>query len=390
MSGLCDSCGAANPPNSWFCAQCAAPTKLGRQRLSDPASLDEAKREEPEGAHTAIDTPSAYLMSEGADTEGAIFETTQDSLPSNLDQYESFLLSMIDGKTSIDDIRSSGVLTSEELQASLAMLQARGLITQSQSEPSTPSSTFSWLLSELELDGDESMGAAPLDQQTAWLRSLEPPAPDEPMNEGQVPSWEGLQEQESSTSPGVVRRRLRVPRSKEDAANEEPKRNGLLEMSKVSMAQRLFKAAQRDRDLNAVVSARMNLKLACALDPDKVLYRDALDALGSQWKFGTPHREEGAEPAWSLHDQAVAAEKVGDLDGAVRFLKSAIQLRSHGAFYNRLGVLLATRMGEMKDGERMLKKAIELDPDNRVYVHNLAKVLSAMALDNPNQQRRHE
>jgi hypothetical protein len=61
-------------------------------------------------------------------------------------------------------------------------------------------------------------------------------------------------------------------------------------------------------------------------------------------------------------------------------LRAAIELEERGAYYHRLGVLLAVHQRERVLGERMLRRATELEPENRQYVQSLARIISADAL----------
>jgi hypothetical protein len=84
----------------------------------------------------------------------------------------------------------------------------------------------------------------------------------------------------------------------------------------------------------------------------------------------------GFDPTLS---KALAMEKRGDINGAVRLLREGIERASHPApLYNRLAVLILNRMRDPKADEELLHKAIALEPENAVYRQNLLKVLSLL------------
>ncbi|MDP2275082.1 MAG: tetratricopeptide repeat protein [Archangium sp.] len=78
---------------------------------------------------------------------------------------------------------------------------------------------------------------------------------------------------------------------------------------------------------------------------------------------------------------ALRMEQGGRLDEAIRFLeKSIAQSPEAASLYNRLGIILMRERADFRRAETLIRKAIELAPDNTVYSTNLQQVLSNQAL----------
>lgn len=78
---------------------------------------------------------------------------------------------------------------------------------------------------------------------------------------------------------------------------------------------------------------------------------------------------------------ALRMEQNGRLDEAIRFLeKSIAQSPDAPSLYNRLGIILMRERADYRRAEQLIRKAIELAPENTVYATNLQQVLSRDAL----------
>ena len=78
---------------------------------------------------------------------------------------------------------------------------------------------------------------------------------------------------------------------------------------------------------------------------------------------------------------ALRMEQGGRLDEAIRFLEKSIsQSPEAPSLYNRLGIIIMRERGDFIRAEVLIRKAIELAPDNTVYASNLQQVLSKQAL----------
>ncbi|MGV3621421.1 MAG: tetratricopeptide repeat protein [Archangium sp.] len=78
---------------------------------------------------------------------------------------------------------------------------------------------------------------------------------------------------------------------------------------------------------------------------------------------------------------ALRMEQNGRLDEAIRFLeKSIAQSPEAPSLYNRLGIILMRERRDFRRAEELIRKAVELAPENTVYATNLQQVLSRHAL----------
>lgn len=246
----------------------------------------------------------------------------------HLTPYESFLISHIDGLRSVLDLKQSGLLAEKEMLVSLLALLDRGVITFEAKPPVLDAS----LLSEVR------------DEPAPIPVTVPVPAP----------------------APAI------------------PKRSDLLERK----AAALHAAAVRDREAGNVVSARMNLKLAIAFHPSKVEYQRMFTSL-EHAKDQPADRPKPVHPvAQRMFDEAGDAERRGDVDEAIRLLERALGASKEPLVYNRLGVILATRKRDFARAQAMLEEATRLAPDNPAYVHNLGKVLAALAIGDGQRKKR--
>jgi hypothetical protein len=144
-------------------------------------------------------------------------------------------------------------------------------------------------------------------------------------------------------------------------------------VSRPDRAKLLYEAAIHDREAGNFVSARMNLKLAIALDPDNQHYAALyLDLLAEKPPSALIDHVGGQQ----LFNEATSAESAGDFDRAISILEKAIKLSRHPVLLNRLGVLYATKRRDFVKAKEMLEGAVEAAPYNPAYVHNLNKVLA--------------
>jgi tetratricopeptide (TPR) repeat protein len=152
-----------------------------------------------------------------------------------------------------------------------------------------------------------------------------------------------------------------------------------VDSARMVKAQKLFDQALQDKSEGNLVSARMNMKLALTFDPTNNLYQQAFDDLSKNPDAvpgGTP---QGRSRARELYDQATEAENHGNVDKAIELLEKALAESKQAPFYNRLGVILATKKGEYVRAQELIEKALELAPGNTLYEKNLSKVLSKAA-----------
>lgn len=153
----------------------------------------------------------------------------------------------------------------------------------------------------------------------------------------------------------------------------------VIDNARMLKAQKLFDQALKDKAEGNLVSARMNMKLALTFDPSNELYQQAFEDLSKNPDAvigGTP---EGRSRARQLYDEATEAENHGNVDRAIELLEKALSESKQAPFYNRLGVILATKKGEYVRAQALIEQALELAPGNTLYEKNMSKVLSKAA-----------
>lgn len=136
-------------------------------------------------------------------------------------------------------------------------------------------------------------------------------------------------------------------------------------------ARLIFEQAQKDMHEGRPSSALMNAKLACIYDPTEAEFKIALDAWQNQSMSNVARPKE-----LLLFEEAKDAELDGEYEHAVSLLRQALDINPRAApIYNRLGVILATRLKQYAPASQALLQACELDPGNLAYKNNLGKIL---------------
>jgi hypothetical protein len=151
------------------------------------------------------------------------------------------------------------------------------------------------------------------------------------------------------------------------------------EGARMLKAQKLYEEALKDKAEGNLLSARMNMKLALTFDPQNSLYEEAFEELQKMGNVGNASTTNMKNRARELYDLATQKEEIGDVDEAIALLEKAIKEAKEPAFYNRLGVILATKKHEFARAQQLIELAIDMAPNNTTYQHNLGKVLSMAA-----------
>lgn len=249
---------------------------------------------------------------------GAIPFRTDVPIPQGLTPYEDWVASNADGTKTVRELQTSALLSDEEMRITMLTLLDRGFLTFHAPPPLLDPS----LLTEV---------------------PPEPPIPIlTPVN----------------TAPAT--------------APQEPKPPPKI-VSRPDRAKVLHEAALHDREAGNFVSARMNLKLAIALDPDNQQYAALYIDLLAERPPPSLIDHVGAE---QLFHEATQAEGEGDFERAIAVLEKAIKLSRHPVLLNRAGVLYATKRRDFAKAKELLEAAVEAAPYNPAYVHNLNKVLT--------------
>ena len=145
-----------------------------------------------------------------------------------------------------------------------------------------------------------------------------------------------------------------------DGASEAAREKGLA----------LYEMALTDLRGGKKARAHMYAKMAreaCPMEPRIV-------ALLDNWHQAEQHARSETDDQ-RLFAEAQRAEEGGDFPKAIGLLRQAIAKNAGAAeLHNRLGVILATRLGDHSGASSALMRAVELAPQNMVYRSNLGKV----------------
>lgn len=96
--------------------------------------------------------------------------------------------------------------------------------------------------------------------------------------------------------------------------------------------------------------------------------------------------DRAAEPALQV---AIRMEQDGRIDEAVRYLERAITRSPDAAsLLNRLAIILLRDRRDFLEAERLLRRALELEPEHEVYKKNLVMVLGQAARENTGKHTR--
>lgn len=157
--------------------------------------------------------------------------------------------------------------------------------------------------------------------------------------------------------------------AKRAAMSGAPQQTVSFEMQR--KARLIFEQAQKDMVEGRPSSALMNAKLACIYDPNEAEFKIALEAWQNQSMSNVARPKE-----LMLFEEAKDSELDGEYEHAVSLLRQALDINPRAApIYNRLGVILATRLKQYAPASQALLQACELDPGNLAYKNNLGKIL---------------
>lgn len=422
MAGvICGGCGHESQAGAWFCAFCAEPLASSSTPLDPPsggssALLDALLDARDPGAHTRADPASAFddhteailealshdlsldeldrtLASDESPDRWVIIQRTHDVAPGVVVSSDAeVVLALLDKPQSMAALEGSGTLSRRALDLSLMSLREQGLIELSTSDDREGLSpwAFDHTAPDAVVAPDPAEDLDPLSTAegpppSGFAAGDEPAEDNTPARSAAAAGTTGSASAASSGArplpTGTVTRRLipRLPDAQGVASLQHSDlADGIVRLSLLSKAEQLARAAQRDRRTGSVLSARMNLLLAMALAPDEPSYPRALEELSA--RAAGPSGASGGTPAEQRYEQARRFEAAGQYAQAIVQLRAAIELEERGAYYHRLGVLLAVHQRERVLGERMLRRATELEPENRQYVQSLARIISADAL----------
>jgi len=123
-------------------------------------------------------------------------------------------------------------------------------------------------------------------------------------------------------------------------------------------------------------------KMAADADPSDEKYRQLLAEWGKMVGGASPKAlgfSAAPESPKELLEASLAAEQAGDYDSAVAHARKLCEVAStSGAAFNRLSVLLATRVKDYKAAYNAATTAVELDGANMTFQSNMMKILAKL------------
>lgn len=303
-----------------------------------------------------------------------------------LSPFEEHVLSFFDGERSVKETQEASGLSVEDVRIAICMLHEKGLVglraetfddaDVTEMEAKLPAAVLAERGDAPSSDGDGS-AERPLGDGPAPSPSAPPSAPDISLDEPPTQQTPGFH---TAADPGPTEAaRPRAPAGPPVSAVDRAKARGVYDL------------AMKDIQAGKLSRARMYAKLASTLDPREPKYQDLLQSwdrvvagVQSAGFAGAPTNTHTAPDLSNLPDdvrlfkEAEQAEAAGDYRRAVTLLREAIKKSpDQGALHNRLGVVLATRLKDFTGAMSALFAAVELEPDNTNFKHNLAKVLAA-------------
>lgn len=338
--------------------------------------------------------------------------------PGSLTPYEEFLIQEVDGQRTIRELTTAGLFASAEITATVLALVERGILTMAPFEvdedrsaptpPSAPWPTAAQLAEDLlaplplpaapaspdptstdgplpELEAefepapplDFDPEPQPIELDPSALQVLEPtPSPLEPpvTPAPPLPSTLGHADPNSSAPAFAATARPASTRAAPPPRPEAPRRPLTAQGAK---ANKLYEAAMADYEAGRHVSALMNIKLAIAFDNQDERFQKAFRRFSQEATRNPNTGPELSGAAQSLFERGCQAESAGDVDRAIALFTQALAENQDPAVLNRLGVILAMRKGHFNKAQRLLQKAVQLEPHNTSYQHNLEKVKAA-------------
>lgn len=87
-----------------------------------------------------------------------------------------------------------------------------------------------------------------------------------------------------------------------------------------------------------------------------------------------PEPDQGAE---NVIEQAITLERGGEVNRAIEVLKRGMaRVRDPAPIYNKLALILLNQRRDYRGAEDLLRRAIDLEPENSVYEKNLGRVVN--------------
>lgn len=303
-----------------------------------------------------------------------------------LTPFEEHVLSFFDGNSTVQEAQEASGLSVEDVRIAICMLHEKGLV---------------GVRAQDYDDADETEMEAKLPAAILAERGGLPSSSEEVAAPDGPPSAPLIADDEPATlQTPLLRTVAELPTSAPQAPQPPPRASRPPHGNKPSVsavdrakARSVYDLAIKDIEGGRLARARMYAKLAATLDPAEPKYQelrqnwDRVVAAASQSpppSSAAPHAPMKKADLDKLPEDvrlfkaAEQAEAAGDYRKAVSLLRDAILKNpDEGALRNRLGVILATRLKDFTGAMSELFAAVELDPENANFKHNLAKVLAA-------------
>jgi hypothetical protein len=285
----------------------------------------------------------------------------------SLSPYEAHFLAFIDRKRPARDIRDAAKLSSEQFATVVQMLTSKGVIeVVERTDAGIQVPTF--VDAEAEPDSADSSESTDPDEEATPVpdvTSSDSPVPDVP--EHAPPPHEETQPR-AAERPIAARAEQVGPRSPVYASPAGPvaarplPQPGRLSVTRMKPIQDKVRRSAVPEEAQRPIESRLKV---IPLPPKRG------EASASQG---------GAAVVVTPLEKAIELEKDGKWRDAVQVLETAIRkARSPSQLYNRLAIVLAKYRRDFKEAERLLNKAIEIEPENSVFQQNLIKVISMAA-----------
>lgn len=385
-AGSCSHCGEPYELDQLECAQCGLLLNPDAPIERTGQSMVRALLASPTGMRRA---PRSNVVSHDGPTRlGLAVQLTDTSVPEiagglemmrSLAELEAFLVTWVDGETSLAALSESTGLMAVEVRSVVASLVERQVLR---------------LLS------------GPASQQvTGPLQTVAPPAadptpPDPVPTQAPEPVAEPLPSADLVAQPVITAEVMQQPAPVAPRPAAGPAGDpAAATIAPARIVERPAASARPPPPVLLPTSARVvpqppaakiekRPESRVAQEAREARNRDLLARLKPQMKDPAPaaFAPVAAAPAAEEHkgfdptlSKALAMEKRGDINGAIRMLREGIERASHPApLYNRLAVLILNRQRDPKHAEELLYKAIALEPENPVYRQNLLKVLALL------------
>ncbi len=179
----------------------------------------------------------------------------------------------------------------------------------------------------------------------------------------------------------TLARRAGVPTAASVASSAPPSKEA------AARAQQFYELCMKDLHEGRAGRAWGYAKMAADADPSNEKYRQLVADWSKMVGGPTSSTSNAAANPGSvkeLFEACQLAEQAGDYESAVAHARKLCELApTSAAAFNRLSVLLATRMKDFKAAYAAATTAVELDGKNMTYQSNMMKILARLEVDEP-------